>query len=90
MFILINIIFKSTFYILYKDYNQDFEEKILETSAEELFENIAINQYTGEGTISVEENPALDAIRDELNTYIYTLEKEESTGNYYLSEFNKQ
>lgn len=77
-------------YVLYKDFNGEFEEELLEITPEKLFEDISINQYTGEGTIALEENKALDSIRDKLNTYIYTLQKEEAKGEYYLSEFNKK
>ena len=75
---------------IYKNFkNNKFSDKVKELSLEELFKNTEINQYTGEGTVTLEENSALDAIRTQLNTYKYTFVFDEETQGYYLSKFAK-
>ncbi len=77
-------------YVVYKDFNDNkFEEKLSELTPEELFGDIALNKYNGEGTVSANPNSALDSIRDQLDTYKYTFTLEQQTGKYYLSKFNK-
>lgn len=77
-------------YIVYKDFTDGkFEEKLLEMTAEELFEEESFNQYTGEGTVTIDANTSLDDIRNQLDTYKYTFSLDEETGEYYLTKFNK-
>ena len=77
-------------YIVYKKYNKDFKNKLMEITPEELFENSTLDKITGKGTIATANNPVLNDIREELNTYKYTFEKDDSTGEYYLKEFKKE
>lgn len=76
-------------YILYKNYNNSFKEELAEITPEELLKDKTINKYTGEGTITLETNSALDNIREKLDTYTYTYLLDQETNEYYLSEFNK-
>lgn len=76
--------------LIYQNYNEDFENKLLEISYEKLFENLVLNKKTGEGAVSISNNKVLNEIRDELNTYKYIFEKDNSTGEYYLKEFKKE
>ena len=77
-------------YLIYKDFkNEEFEEKLLEISAEELFAEESPNQYTGEGTVAIDANNSLDEIRTQLNTYKYTFSLDTETEEYYLTKFNK-
>ena len=76
--------------IIYQNYNDDFENKLLETTYEKLFENSVFNKKTGEGAIAISNNEELNEIRNELNTYKYIFEKDELIGEYYLKEFKKE
>ena len=53
------------------------------------FQNSVFNKKTGEGAVSISNNKVLNEIRDELNTYKYIFEKDNSTGEYYLKEFKR-
>ena len=77
-------------YIIYKDFNENFENRLMEIASDELFKNASFNKITGEGSIAVSKNAALNNIRNELNTYKYTFLKDDSTGEYYLKEFRKE
>ena len=77
-------------YVIYQNYNDDFENKLLETTYEKLFENSVFNKKTGEGAIAKSNNKVLNDIRNELNTYKYTFIKDDSIGEYYLKEFEKE
>lgn len=77
-------------YKVYKNFAEDkFREQLLRIKAEELFEENSLNTYTGEGTITLEQNSALDEIRKNLNGYKYIFTFDEVTQDYYLSEFSK-
>lgn len=77
-------------YIVYKNFdNEKFEEELLEISPEELFQEDSFDQYTGEGTVTINANSSLDSIRNQLDTYKYTFSLDGETGDYYLSKFNK-
>ena len=77
-------------YIIYQDFNENFENRLMEIASDELFKNASFNKITGEGSIAVSKNAALNNIRNELNTYKYTFLKDDSTGEYYLKEFRKE
>lgn len=77
-------------YVIYQNYSQNFENKLMEIAPEELFKDTSFNKITGEGTIAVSENKAINSIRNELDTYKYIFEKDNSTGEYYLKEFEKE
>lgn len=77
-------------YIIYQDFNENFENRLMEIASDELFKNASFNKITGEGSIAVSKNAALNNIRNELNTYKYTFLKDDSTGEYYLKEFGKE
>lgn len=77
-------------YSVYKNFKDGkFSEKLMETTKEELFEDFCINIYTGEGTVTTEQNVNLNGIRSQLNTYKYTFMLNQATGEYYLTEFEK-
>ncbi len=93
----IEIVIKTAFvnqeddkYVIYQNYNDDFENKLLETTYEKMFENSVFNKRTGEGAVAISNNKVLDEIRHELNTYKYTFTKDDSTEEYYLKEFKKE
>ena len=77
-------------YVIYQNYNDSFENKLLETTYDNLFENTEFNKMTGKCSIAITENKSLEEIREELNTYKYTFTKDDSTGEYYLKEFKKE
>lgn len=77
-------------YVIYQNYNDNFENRLLETTYEKLFENSVFNKKTGEGSISISNNKVLNEIRNELNTYKYTFTKDDFTEEYYLKEFEKE
>ena len=77
-------------YIVYKDFNgEEFEERLLEITPEELFGEEEFNPSTGEGTVTIDTNDSLDGIRNRLDTYKYTFSLDEETGDYYLTKFNQ-
>ena len=77
--------------MIYKDLeNGKLSRRILQVDVKELLGETSVNYSTGEGTISINENSALDAIRKKLNTYKYTLRLDETTGEYYLSSFEQE
>ena len=76
-------------YVIYKDFSDDeFKNKLLEVQSGELFNGVSYNNLTGEGTISVEENIAINEVRNSLNTYKYTFN--ENNKEYYLSGFTQE
>ena len=59
--------------VIYKNFeNANLTEKLVEITSEDMFGEVAPNNKTGEGLISLELNSALDSIRNKLNTYKYT------------------
>lgn len=76
--------------VIYQNYNDDFENRLLETTYEKMFENSVFNKSTGEGAIAINNNKVLNSIRDELSTYKYTFIKDEFSEEYYLKKFEKE
>lgn len=78
-------------YKVYKNFNENkFKEQLLNMKSEELFDKNLLDTNTGEGTITLEQNSALKEIRKNLNTYKYIFTFDETTQDYYLSEFRKE
>lgn len=77
-------------YVIYQNYNESFENRLMQIAPEELFKGSTFNKVTGEGSTAVTKNTALNGIRNELNTYKYTFAKDNTTGEYYLKEFGKE
>lgn len=77
-------------YIAYKDFeNEEFQERLLEITPEELFEEETFDRYTGEGSVTINTNASLNGIRNKLDTYVYIFSLNKETGEYYLSKLNK-
>ena len=78
-------------YQIYKSFeNNNFSYELLQIKQNELFNNTTFDKYTGEGSVTIEENRALDSIRKQLNTYKYTFTFDETMQEYYLSEFGRE
>lgn len=74
-------------YIIYKNYKNDkFEEKLATTTSEKFIKNYSNDEYNGK--MFLEPNSEIAPIVDQLNTYVYTFELDNATGEYYLSGFN--
>ena len=70
-------------YIIYKDFkNNEFEEQITKISSEAFYKNYSSDQNL------LNSNLEIKNIASQLNTYVYTFELDNSTGEYYLSEFS--
>ena len=73
--------------IIYRHYKNDkFEEKLATTTSEKFIKNYSNDEYNGK--MFFEPNSEIAPIEDKLNTYVYTFELDNATGEYYLSEFN--
>ena len=59
-------------------------------STQNNFQAFLLDKYTGQGSVTIEENKALNAIRTQLNTYKYIFTFDETIGDYYLSGFGKE
>lgn len=77
-------------YYIYSDYDfntETFKNEILKISESEFHKE---NQYSyGYPSITITDNKNMDSIEDKLDTYVYTFSINNSTGDYYLSGFNK-
>lgn len=75
-------------YIIYKNFeNNKFEGKIAEVTAAEFIKGHE-NKDEIIGEISLNSNFVISKKINQLNSYVYTFEKDDFTGEYYLSGFD--
>jgi len=77
-------------YSIYRNFDNNFYGELQKISEYDLFGENSFNKETGEGSIVNKNNINLDSIREQLNTYKYTFSLNQKTGEYFLSEFNKE
>lgn len=74
-------------YIIYKNFkNNKFEEKLAETTGRKFYDGYSPDDSND--TVSFRPNLEIAKVIDQLNTYVYTFELDNTTGEYYLSAFN--
>lgn len=75
----------------YSDFDfekEDFVNKIKTVKESEFFKDVYEYANDSLGTILIN-NPIFNEMKEQLNTYVYTFEKDENTGDYYIVSFNK-
>lgn len=72
-------------YVIYKNFNTKFEDKLIETDSSTFTQNYSDGEYNN--TIFTKSNSVISPISDKLTTYIYTFEFDDTTQKYYFSSF---
>lgn len=78
------------YYIMYKDFDfntNNFKEQLAKTTESDFTKSYSDDEYNGQ-QIFLKPNQEVSKISSNLNTYVYTFELDNATGEYYLSGFN--